>query len=162
MLSCRSTLQGLSDSRHRRHQITYPIGVRFPVIRLGEAENDAGIRFYLSLLSQHAIILTSGPSEMHIPVASLRALAFVETVTTRRVSDVVGLSQLSGSPSNTCQSHTLRGCNVRLMLRPADSVGATDWVGQPVAALLGYRVGAIATWPLPTKPALYLFIQTGN
>jgi len=99
---------------------------------------------------------------MHIPVASLRALAFVETVTTRRVSDVVGLSQLSGSPSNACQSLTLRGCNVRLMLRPADSVGATDWVGQPVAALLGYRVGANSARLLPDERALYLFIQTGN
>ncbi len=48
------------------------------------------------------------------------------------------------------------------MLRPADLVGATDWVGQPVAALLGYRVGANSARLLPDERALYLFIQTGN
>ncbi len=62
VLSDSSTLQGLSDSRHRRHRIAYPIGVHFRAIRLGEAEDDAGLRFYLSLLSQHAITLTPGPS----------------------------------------------------------------------------------------------------
>ncbi len=59
--------------------------------------------------------------------------------------------------------------SVRLMLRPADLVGATDWVGQRVtsqtrmhAALQGYRVGANSARLLPDKRALYLFIQTGN
>ncbi len=55
------------------------------------------------------------------------------------------------------------------MLRPADLVGATDWVGQRVAsqtrmhaALQGYRVGANSARLLPDERALYLFIQTGN
>ncbi len=48
------------------------------------------------------------------------------------------------------------------MLRPADLVGTTDWVGQPNAALLGYRVGANSARLLPDERALYLFIQTGN
>ncbi len=56
----------------------------------------------------------------------------------------------------------LRGCSVRLMLRPADLVSATDWVGQPIAALLGYRVGANSARLLPDERSLYLFIQTGN
>ncbi len=47
------------------------------------------------------------------------------------------------------------------MLRPADLVGATDWVEQPLAALLGYRVGANSARLLPDERALYLFIQTG-
>jgi len=60
--------------------------------------------------------------------------------------------------------------SVRLMLRPADLVGATDWVGQRVtsretrmhSALQGYRVGANSARLLPDERALYLFIQTGN
>ena len=52
--------------------------------------------------------------------------------------------------------------SVRVMLRPADSVGTTDWVGQQVAALQGYRVGANSARLLPDERALYLFIQTGN
>ena len=55
------------------------------------------------------------------------------------------------------------------MLRPAELVGASDWVPpqaastRPVpAAVLGYRVGANSARLLPDERALYLFSQTGN
>jgi hypothetical protein len=40
-------------------------------------------------LSQHAAILTPGSSQVLIPIATLRAMAFVQTVRTRRVSDLL-------------------------------------------------------------------------
>ncbi len=110
---------------------------------------------------------------MLIPVASSRSLAFVENVTTRRVSDVLSVYPgLTGSPSNVRQCYALRGCNVRLMLRPADSVGATDWVplrwatpltrsssGLPCRGKLRPPVTR-PTCPLPIQPNGKLLNQT--
>ena len=89
---------------------------------------------------------------------------------TRRMTDrLIGLPGSLALPATAARVVALRGCSVRLMLRPADSVGATDWVGQRVtreprmhAALQGYRVGASSAHLLPDERALYLFIQTGN
>ncbi len=100
---------------------------------------------------------------------SAHSRCFLTSVGLRQTrSDSASIRRLSVYPGSPALPAMLarvmpyEAASVRLMLRPADLVGTTDWVGQPDAALLGYRVGAIAAWLLPTKPALYLFIQTGN
>ena len=151
MLSRPSPLQGLSDFHSRRHRITYTLRFRFPAICSGENKDGADLSFYFFFLSQHAATLTPGPLQVHVPITSLQALAFAHPVEARRIRrPPATISQLSGSPSNNCRIHASRGCSVRLILRPAVSVGASDWVPPHwtkslACSVLGYHVGAIAT-----------------
>ena len=86
------------------------------------------LRSFLRYLSPHADGLTPGPCQVLVPFSSLATLAFSPTLEDRRVSPQcrvcpsIGLSQLSPSDD------ILRGCTIRLMLRPAVLAGTPDWV----------------------------------
>jgi hypothetical protein len=73
-----------------------------------------------------------------------------------RVCPSIGLSQLSPSDD------ILRGCTIRLMLRPAVLAGTPDWVRPTNCEPSRYRVGASSARVLPHEPALCLHIQKGN
>jgi hypothetical protein len=113
-------------------------------------------------LSPHAAVLTPGSRPVLVPTASRSAMAFAQNVEARRVGrmcdfiPVTRLSQQYLSGSNS------RSCNVRLMLRPAVSVGATDWVPPCLrTAVQGYRVGACSASLLPERRDPNLFSQVG-
>ena len=60
-------------------------------LRLSASEKTETVRASDStsfLLSQHAITLTPGPSQVLIPITSLQAMAFAHSVGARRVSDI--------------------------------------------------------------------------
>ena len=86
------------------------------------------LRSFLRYLSPHADGLTPGPCQVHMPFSSLATLAFSPNLEDRRVSPQcrvcpsIGLSQLCPSDD------ILRGCTIRLMLRPAVLAGTPDWV----------------------------------
>jgi hypothetical protein len=158
MLSRPSSLQGLSDSRSGRHVAAYTYRFRCSDIHLEAMEtaraSDSTSHFFLRMPPP----LPRVPRECVFPLLPHEHWPSPIPYGLGAYPTYVGLSLRSGSPSNACQSPALRGCSVRLMLRPADSVGATDWVGQRVAALRGYRVGANSARLLPGERALYLFI----
>ena len=113
------------------------------------------LRSFLRYLSPHADGLTPGPHQVFAPFTSLVTLAFSLIIEDRRVSlrcrvyPSIGLSQLSPS------DHILRGCTIRLMLRPAALAGTPDWVKPAYSAS---RVGASSARVLPHEPALCLHI----
>lgn len=104
---------------------------RFTVIRFGKSEDRAGLRFYVLFLFPHAAVLTPGSRSLHIPIPSRPAMAFAHTVGARRVACTCGrfIPVLPTLPAIRVGADLSRSCNVHLMLRPADSVGVTDWVG---------------------------------
>jgi hypothetical protein len=82
-------------------------------------------------------------------LSSLAALAFSLIIEDRRVSPhggvypSIGLSQLYPS------DHILRGCTIRIMLRPAALAGTPDWVRPAICEPSRYRVGASSARVLP-------------
>jgi hypothetical protein len=130
VLSRPSSLQGLSDSRSGRHFAAYTT-VFAAQLSTWKGWKPCGPQI-LPLISFSAChhhypgSLVSARSRCFLTSASLRRNRN-DSASIRRLSVY---PQNSDSPSNTCQSCALRGCSVRLMLRPADSVGATDW-GSP-------------------------------
>ena len=86
------------------------------------------LRSCLRYLSPHADGLTPGPCQVLVPFASLATLTFSPSLQDRRLSPLcrvcpsIGLSQLYPSDD------ILRGCTIRLMLRPAVLAGTPDWV----------------------------------
>ena len=131
LLSRPSSLQGLSDFRYGRHQRTYTLRFRSLIIRLGSGENRTGLRSYISLRSQHATTITPGPRQVLVPITSLSALAFAQTVKAPRVDRTRRLCPNIRLSQQYQPDIAFRGCSVHLMLRPADSVGATGWVLPP-------------------------------
>ena len=107
------------------------------------------LRSYLRYLSPHAIGLTPGPCQVHMPFSSLTALAFSLNIEDRRVFRLrriypsTRLSQLYPS------GHILRSCTVRFMLRPAALASTPDWV-KP--AYLASRLGTVSG---QVQPACY-------
>lgn len=135
-----------------------------------KGEDRADLRFYLLLLSPHAAVLTPGPRSLRVPTASRSALAFAQNVGARRVSGHGPVYPRSPTlPAIPVGGELSRSCNVHVKLRPAASVGPTDWVSpqgsstsETRAAIQGCRVGASSADVLPHQRALYLFSQVGN
>lgn len=113
----------------------------WPLTAGGVLRRRWDLRSYLRYLSPHADGLTPGPYQVLMPFASLVALAFSLNREDRRLSLLgrvypsIGLSQLY--PSN----QTLRGCTIRLTLRPAVLASTPGWV-KP--ALSAGRLGTVS------------------
>ena len=141
MLSCPSSLSGHSD---------FPTPIT-PSCRLhptcwrltagGVLRRRWDLRSSLRYMSPHAVGHTPGPYQVLMPFTSLIALAFSLNREDRRVSLLcrvypsIGLSQLW--PSN----QSLRGCTIRLPLRPEVLAGTPDWVKPAYSAS---RLGTVS------------------
>jgi hypothetical protein len=102
-------------------------------------------------LSPHAISLTPGSRQVHVPFASLPALAFPISVKGRRVSHPWWVYPSTGLSQQYSSGLISRGCTVRFILRPADLAGTPDWVStRPFQSSLSrHRVGASSANVLP-------------
>jgi len=81
------------------------------------------------LLSPHAAVITPGSRSLQIPIASRSTLAFAQDVGARRVVRQGGfIPVLPTLPVMRVGGDLSRSCNVHFILRPAVSVGVTDWV----------------------------------
>ena len=86
------------------------------------------LRSFLRYLSPHAVGLTPGPYQVHIPSTSLIALAFSSNIGDRRVSPLRGVYPSTGLSQLYPSGDILRSCTIRLTLRPAALAGTPDWV----------------------------------
>ena len=146
-----STLQGLSDTRSNRLRSAYTVTAFASRLFVSEGRRLCGLQV------SRSVSLTA--CHRHYSGSPIAACSHCFTIGTglrpKRRGSASSLPWqvypiLPDSPSNSCQGKLCRSCNVRVMLRPAVSAGATDWVQPQVistdsipAAVRGYRVGAV-------------------